>query len=129
MNLTTVKRWSKITLRSLHLVAVVGVGGGVFFGLEKYLWLNLWHLALVSGTLMMLMDVISNHLWLVQVRGLVVLLKLVLLLLLGNFPHWDSVILLFVIIMSAVISHAPGALRYYSLYHHRVINSVHDSKG
>ena len=154
MNRTTVKRWSKISLRSLHLLAIAGVGGGILFALEKDLWINYWWLALVSGVLMMLMDIASNPVWLIQVRGVVILLKLILLVLLGinpvwivqvrgivimlkllllallgSNPGWDSFLLAIIIIISAVISHAPGKLRYYSFYHRRVINSDNDAKG
>jgi len=124
-----VKRWSKISLRTLHLVGVAGVGGGVLFGLEQDLWFNYWWLTLASGTLMMAMDMIANPAWIVQVRGLVVLLKLVLILLLGSDPYWDRLLLFVIIIISAVVSHAPGSLRYYSLYHRRVITSENDVKG
>ena len=129
MNRITVKRWSKISLRTLHLLAVAGVGGGILFALEKNLWINYWWLALVSGVLMMLMDIASNPVWMVQVRGLVILFKLILLALLGSIPGWDSFLLAVIIVISAVISHAPGKLRYYSLYHRRVINSANDAKG
>lgn len=129
MNTTTVKRWSKISLRTLHLLAIAGVGGGILFGLDKDLWISYWWLALASGLLMTLMDVIANPVWIVQVRGVVIVLKLILLALLGSFPGWDSTLLAIIIIISAVISHAPGKLRYYSLYHHRVINSSQDAKG
>ena len=123
------KRWTKISLRTLHLVAVAGVGGGILFGLDKGLWLNYWWLALVSGGLMMLMDIISNPVWMVQLRGLVIFFKLVLLALIGSYPAWDGFLLVFIIIISSVISHAPGKLRYYSVYHREVITSDNDSKG
>lgn len=129
MNRTTIKRWSKISLRTLHLLAVAGVGGGILFALEKDLWVSYWWLALVSGVLMMLMDIAANPVWIVQVRGLVIILKLILLVLLGSYPGWDSFLLAVIIIISAVVSHAPGKLRYYSLYHHRVMNSENDAKG
>ena len=129
MDKASVKRWSKISLRTLHLLASAGVGGGILFGLEYQLWLHYWWLALASGALMILIDVLANPVWIVQVRGLVILIKLVLLALLGNNPAWDSVLLVIIIIISAVISHAPGKLRYYSLYHRRVISSKQDSKG
>lgn len=129
MNKTTVKRWSKISLRTLHLLAVAGVGGGVLFALDKDLWINYWWLALVSGVLMMLLDIAANPVWMVQVRGVVILFKLILLALLGINPGWDSFLLAVIIIISAVISHAPGKLRYYSLYHRRVISSDSDAKG
>ena len=110
-------------------MGVAGVGGGVLFGLEQNLWLSYWWLTLASGTLMMAMDMIANPAWIVQVRGLVVLFKFVLILLLGSDPYWDRLLLFVIIIISAVISHAPGSLRYYSLYHRRVITSENDVKG
>ncbi len=129
MNQIDLKRWSKISLRTLHLLSVAGVGGGILFGLEKDLWLNYWWLALASGALMMLMDCISNPVWLVQIRGISIILKLIFLTLIGFHPDWDQFLLIVIIVISAVISHAPGKLRYYSLYHHRVISSDSDSKG
>ncbi len=129
MNRTTAKRWTKISLRTLHLLAVAGVGGGILFALDQELWISYWWLALVSGVLMMLMDIAANPVWIVQVRGIVILLKLILLALLGIYPAWDSFLLAVIIIISAVISHAPGKLRYYSLYHRRVITSDKDTKG
>ena len=129
MNRDSVKRWSKISLRTLHLLALAGVGGGILFGLERELWINYWWLSLVSGGLMMLMDVVSNPVWLVQIRGLVMIFKLVLLAFLGLYPAWDGVLLATIVIISAVISHAPGKLRYYSVYHKKVIISNKDSKG
>ena len=129
MNSPTVKRWTKISLRALHLVSLAGVGGGILFGLEKVTWINYWWLALASGVLLMAIDIVSNPVWLVQIRGLVIYLKLALLAMLGLLPQWDSTLLLVVVIMSAVISHAPGRLRYYSVYHKKVIASSSDSKG
>lgn len=123
------KRWTKTGLRTLHLVGVAGVGGGVLFGLEQDLWLLYWWLALVSGALMMLMDIAANSAWFVQIRGIAILVKLLLLLTLGLDPGWDKFLLVAMIILSAVISHAPAKVRYYSLYHRRVIESDRDLKG
>lgn len=129
MNKTVVKRWTKISLRTLHLLSVAGVGGGILFGLDRELWLNYWWLALLSGGLLMMIDIISNPVWVVQVRGLVIFLKLFLLALLGRDPATDSLLLVVIIVISAVISHAPGKLRYYSVYHRKEILSVNDTKG
>ena len=133
MGIENIKRWSKISLRTLHLVAVAGVGGGILFGIDKQLWLNYWWLALISGALMMLIDAASNPAWLVQVRGVAIILKLILLLFIGWGSEcctgWDEFLLFIIIVISAVISHAPGNLRYFSLYHRRVISSSKDSKG
>ena len=129
MSKESTKRWTKISLRTIHLLAVAGVGGGILFGLDKGMWINYWWLALVSGVLMMAIDIISNPVWVVQVRGLVIFLKLILLAFLGSYPSLDAWLLAFIIIISAVISHAPGKLRYYSVYHRSVMSSINDSKG
>ena len=129
MNKLTIKRWTKISLRTLHLLAVAGVGGGILFGLEKDLWINYWWLALVSGLLMMAIDIASNPVWIVQVRGLAIFLKLILLAFLGSNHSLDGLLLVVIIIISGIISHAPGQLRYYSIYHKKVISSSSDSKG
>jgi hypothetical protein len=78
---------------------------------------------------MMVMDIAANPVWMVQVRGVVIIVKLILLALMVSYPAWGSLLLLVIIIISAVISHAPGKLRYYSLYHRRVISSDSDAKG
>lgn len=129
MNKTSAKRWTKISLRTLHLLAVAGVGGGILFGLDKELWVNYWWLAMASGVLMMLVDIISNPVWMVQVRGVSIFFKLILLACLGSNPDWDGPLVVLIIIISAVISHAPGKLRYYSVYHRKVITSSNDTKG
>jgi len=129
MDKESIKRWTKISLRTVHLVAVAGVGGGILFDLDNSLWINYWWLALASGSLLMLIDVVSNPVWLVQVRGFSVYFKLILLAFLGSQPEWDRFLLLVIIVISAVISHAPGKLRYYSIYHRKVITSNSDSKG
>lgn len=129
MSKESAKRWTKVSLRTLHLLAVTGVGGGILFGLEKHLWINYWWLALLSGALMILIDIVSNPLWVVQVRGLSIFLKLILLTLLGSYPSLDGWLLAVIVIISAVISHAPGKLRYYSVYHKKDMSSVNDSKG
>jgi len=128
-NRMNIKRWSKISLRTLHLLALAGVGGGILFGIDKDLWINYWWLAMASGVLMMLIDIISNPVWLVQIRGVVIYVKLILLACLGIYPQWDSFILAVIIVISAIISHAPGKLRYYSVYHRQVITSDKDAKG
>jgi hypothetical protein len=124
-----IRRWSKISLRTLHIIAVAGIGGGILFGLDQAQWLHYWWLSVLSGVLLVLIDALANPVWLIQVRGLSVYIKLVLLVLLWKFPAWDISLLLAIIVLSAVISHAPSKLRYYSIYHQRVIRSSLDTKG
>lgn len=125
----TGKRWLKIALRTLHIFSVIGVGGAVLFDVPFSQWVWYWYAAMVTGVLMAAIDALSNFLWLVQIRGIVIFLKLGLLMFLGGNMLVNHLVLISVIIMSAVISHAPGDIRYYSVVHRRRINSFHDIKG
>lgn len=123
------KRWLKISLRALHVMALCGFCGGILFDVPKESWLIYWQLTLFSGLSLLLLDALSNFLWFVQVRGLVIMSKLVLLIGVFQFPELAKVILLIILLMSAVIAHAPSDIRYYSLYHRRKIKSLKDIKG
>jgi hypothetical protein len=129
MDTQSVKRWTKISLRTLHLVSVTGVGGGILFGLDREIWYAYWWLSVTTGVLLILIDALANPVWWIQVRGLTVYVKLILLVCLWKFPHWDFALLLVIIVLSAVISHAPSKLRYYSIYHKKIIRSDLDTKG
>ncbi len=125
----TGKRWLKIALRTLHIFSIVGVGGAILFNVPFSQWVWYWYLAIATGTLMAAIDALSNFLWLIQIRGIVIYIKLLLLMLLGGNMLVNQLVLALVVILSAVISHAPGDIRYYSVIHRRRINSYGDSKG
>jgi hypothetical protein len=97
--------------------------------MELESWQAYWWLSVVTGVLIVAIDALTNRVWLIQVRGLAVYLKLVLLACLWKFPAWDVELLMAIIVLSAVISHAPSRLRYYSIYHRKVIRSTLDTKG
>lgn len=123
------KRWLKIALRTLHIFSVVGVGGAILFDVPFSQWVWYWYAAVATGVAMVTIDALSNFLWLVQIRGIVIYVKLSLLMLLGSNMLVNQLVLIAIVLMSAVISHAPGDIRYYSIVHRRRINSFHDSKG
>ena len=123
------KRWLKIALRTLHILSIVGVGGAILFEIPFSQWVWYWYAAIATGVSMVVIDALSNFLWLVQIRGLVIYVKLILLMLLGSNMFVNHVVLVTIVIMSAIISHAPGDIRYYSIVHRRRINSFLDSKG
>ncbi len=92
-------------------------------------WVWYWYAAVATGVAMVAIDALSNFLWLVQVRGIVIYIKLGLLMLLGGNMLVNQLVLVAIIIISAIISHAPADIRYYSIVHRRRINSFYDSKG
>lgn len=123
------KRFLKIGLRTAHLLAISGVCGGVFFNVDTdslhYFWLG----AISTGLAMLLIDALSNLIWFVQVRGIVITGKLAILSVYPFVPEWSKPLIVLIMIASATISHAPGGWRYYSLFHGKVVKSSHDSKG
>lgn len=123
------KRTLKIALRTAHLLAISVICGAVLLDVPQTTLHNYWLAAISTGIAMLLIDALSNLVWFVQVRGLIIGLKLVLLLILPLAPEWGKPVIVLVMILSGTIAHAPGSWRYYSLRHGKVMKSLHDSKG
>jgi len=113
-------RWSRIGLRSVHLLGVAGLGGAYLYPLDPVLWHPYLLLTLVSGILLLLGEIWSHGIWLIQLRGLAILLKCLLLGVGLLLPQANPAVLVAVIAISGVIAHAPGRVRYYSPWHRRV---------
>jgi len=105
------ERWVNITLRCLHLVGVAGIGGGFLFDLEPARWPAFWHLTLASGVLLTLLYLWGSALWLVQLKGLAIVLKVLLLAVAIGVPAWRGEVFILVIVLSGLIAHAPGEVR------------------
>lgn len=117
-------RWVNITLRTLHLIGIAGIGGAYLYPAEKAAWIPYLWLTLFSGFLLMAISLYSNGIWLLQLRGLAILLKLLLLCSLLFYPKASLPVILMVIALSGVIAHAPGNLRYYSPWHRKRIEHL-----
>lgn len=116
------KRWVKIALRTLHLFGITGVGGAFLYQAPLNDWRPFLWLTLASGTLMLLIELWSHCIWLLQLRGIAIGLKLVLLGLSVQLPpSFDPGLLFGVILISGVIAHAPSRQRYYSPFYGRRI--------
>ncbi|MCB1872448.1 MAG: hypothetical protein H6964_14215 [Chromatiaceae bacterium] len=116
------QRWVNILLRTLHLIGIAGLGGGFFYPSEGDLWRRFFDLTLWSGIGLAAIAIWNNGIWLIQLRGQAILLKLILLGLMPLFPAVRLPLLLAILIISGVISHAPASVRYYSLFHRRRID-------
>ncbi|SCZ67515.1 hypothetical protein [Thiohalomonas denitrificans] len=109
------ERWINIALRCLHLVGIAGISGGFLFTLAEAQWLPFWYLTLSSGVALSLLYVWSTALWLVQLKGIAILLKVALLAAATLFPEWRAGLFVSIILISGLIAHAPGAVRGYRL--------------
>ncbi len=118
------ERWFNISLRTLHLIGLAGLGGGFLYSSANELWRVYLYLTLLSGLGLTLIALWSSVIWLVQLRGQVVLLKLLLLALIPLWPAMGLPLFIGVIVISGLIAHAPGDVRYYSLFHGRRIEQL-----
>jgi hypothetical protein len=117
------KRWVQISLRTAHLIGTAGIGGAFLYGAPTSAWLPYFWVLLLSGVAMVLLQLWSNAVWLLQLRGLAILAKLALLALVPLWPQAALPVCIAVVTISGVISHAPGNTRYYSLWHGRRIEA------
>jgi hypothetical protein len=100
-----------IALRCLHLVGVAGIGAGFLFDLEPTRWLAFWHLTLASGVLLSLLYLWGTALWLFQLKGLAIVLKVALLALAWHWVARRAELFILVILISGLVAHAPGRVR------------------
>ncbi len=114
-------RWLNITLRSLHLVGMAGMAGAYLYQVSQSTLLPFWLITVYSGVVMVGLAIWSNGRWLLQLRGAVILVKL---LLLWSLPWLDRVIadgaawgFIMIILLSSLIAHAPAKVRYRFVVH------------
>lgn len=109
-------------MRTLHLLGICGLAGAYLFQQPEAAWFPYLLMTVLSGLVMAGLEIYSNPIWLLQLRGHVIGIKL---LLLSTMTWWfeqpNSLIYIFIIVISGVVSHAPGRLRYYSVFYRRVL--------
>lgn len=123
------KRWLKITLRTGHLIGMAGMATYALSDTYITDWLFFIHLTIASGIAMMLLDIWSNGVWLLQLRGQAIIIKLILFATLLMTDQYDSLLFFSIIIISGLIAHAPSNIRYYSIFHRRRIESLYNIDG
>lgn len=124
-----VQRLSKTALRALHILGIVGVGGGILLSVEKSLWLSYWYLAMGTGSILMLWEVLRDWRWLIQLKGVLTLVKLGLICLFVPLVDYKPELFTLVLFLSVIVSHGPSGLRHYSIVHRRKIDSKKEIKG
>ena len=114
------RAWS-IALRTAH-IGVTGIlfGGHVFDEPAERLLIWLW-LTIATGVGLIVIEAYPHCRWFYQGRGVMVLVKLVLLGIIPLLWNYRVAILVVVIVIASVGSHMPGRFRYYSLLHRKVL--------
>ena len=122
----TVRRLSKVIVRTVHLVGIAGMFGNAMMGTSESTYIVL---TIITGVVLTLMEASSGWVWFVQLRGVFLYLKLLLLLLIHFEPASAIPCLIAVIALSGFISHAPSWIRYFSVLHWQVVHSEDDLLG
>ncbi|HET9700236.1 MAG TPA: hypothetical protein VFP70_04870 [Burkholderiales bacterium] len=120
------RRWWMTALRTVHLVGIAGIGGAYLLGSAPPGWQTYLWLTLASGAAMAALEVWLNGICLVQLRGISVYAKLLLLGAIPLVPPAGAALFILVLVISGVVSHAPASLRHYSLLHGRRVDSPAD---
>jgi hypothetical protein len=111
----------RITLRTAHLIAFGTLYGGHVYGIAPDRLHPALAATIASGAALMSLEVYRTPLWLVQIRGVATLTKI---LLLGAVPLcWTGRLwfLTAALVIGAISSHMPGRYRYYSVVHGRAV--------
>ena len=122
----TGRRLSKVIVRSIHLVGMAGLFGNAMMGTSESIYITL---AIISGVVLAIMEAYPGLIWFVQLRGVALYIKLLLLLLMHIYPGAAIPCLIAVIAISGFMSHAPSWIRYFSVLHWQVVHSKEDLLG
>lgn len=109
------RRGLKVSLRAAHVLCAGITTGAFVLGVAddaRRAWLTA---TIASGTAILLLDLHESAAFLVQVRGLVLALKLGLLALALSWPAAAPWLLGGLIVLSVLSSHAPSRVRYFVL--------------
>lgn len=121
-----VRRLSKVIVRTIHLVGIAGIFGSAMAHTSESVY---FALAIISGIVLVVMEAYTGWVWFLQLRGVCLDLKLLLLLLMHRHPEFSIPCLIAVIVISGFMAHAPCWIRYFSLKHWKVVHLNHDPLG
>lgn len=110
-----------MAFRTFHIAAIGILLGGHLFAVPASRLLLWLYLSLVSGAGLMGIELYSSCKWLYQGKGVLVLLKLLLVAAVAAFWKQRVWLLLAVLVIGSIGSHMPGRFRSYSFLHRRVI--------
>lgn len=114
------RAWN-VALRTLHLMAFGILLGGHFWGVQADLLYPSLAITVASGAALMGLELYQNAHWLFLVKGLVVLVKVALLLLVPLFWEARVPILFAVVALASIGAHMPARYRHYSILQRRVL--------
>ena len=114
-------RWWNIAARTVHLAATGMLLGGHLFGADEATLRPLLWVAIASGAVMIAIELYPTAHWAHQVCALFVYAKVGVLCLVPFLWEQRVPLLLTVLVLASVGSHAPRRVRHYSVWYRRVM--------
>jgi hypothetical protein len=114
-------RWWNIAARTVHLAATGTLLGAHMFGVDPGALHPLLWTAIATGGVMIAVEVYPSAHWAHQVCALFVYAKLLILCLIPWLWEYRAPLLLAVVALASVGSHAPRRIRHYSIWYRRVM--------
>ena len=108
-------RWINLTLRSLHILSFSVLTGGHYFNQPVAMLLPWLYAVLVTGGLMVAVELYGSFTFLIELRGLSVLLKILLLAMIPWYWEFRFYFLVAIIMLASVTSHMQGKYRHISI--------------
>ncbi len=110
------RRMTRTLLRAVHVLCGGVLLGGYVFAVTGSALSMWWYATVVSGGLLFATDLHASCAVLIEVRGLVVVAKLALLLMLPATGELATWLLAAVLLIGAVSSHLPGRYRHMVIF-------------
>ena len=123
------QRWVRISLRSAHLLFMGLLLGGVAQGVPLAQLPEAYWGTIITGGVFALLDFYNTFVWIYQIKGWVVMLKIGLMAAAGSAGDHALLFLGMAVILGGISSHMPGNLRYYSILHRRVLKGEKTAGG
>ena len=115
------RAWN-IAFRTLHLVAFGLVLGGYAYDVDPGRVAPALIATIATGALLVLVELAADPRWPFLGKGVMVLAKLALLLLVPVFPGARGALLVAIVVLAGVGAHMPRRLRHYSVLERRVVS-------
>ena len=110
------RRWLLVGLRVVHLIGMVGAGAALIYGFPLATQLPYVLALLISGVAMMAIDLWTTPGYLAEMAGTAMLVKIALLVWFFVAPPQQLSLFWGVLVLSAVIAHAPAWMRHRRLF-------------
>lgn len=114
-------RWVRISIRTWHLASMGLLLGGMAMGHSlPELQIAFWN-TLLSGVAFSMVELFTSFVWLLQLKGWAVMLKMLLLVGVMVDPSRAMAYLISAVIIGGISSHMQGKYRYYSVIHGEIV--------